>query len=304
MNGSAVVQLLDGDLAVHSGNITVQYDGVNPFTTSLPNVGGGSFDTSNFLVKLPLFIRVSNAYNIVGSISGVVPDPNSTQTDLVATGIKNSTGPDEYTFDVNVTGQFMHSPTALTPVTDMHLYWSSDETVSGQISEIPGLDAFGVYWNSGHIQYIASNLGIPPPGANYLVFVVDPTNRIAEADETNNVVAIPVVHAPVLDPTKSPVLSAIDEDAATPVGAVGTLVSSLVAFATPAGQIDNVTDEDVGALLGIAVTAADTSNGTWFYSIDAGATWADLGAVTDTSARLLAADANTRLYFQPNAKQN
>ena len=89
-----------------------------------------------------------------------------------------------------------------------------------------------------------------------------------------------------------------------PSGAVGTLVSSLVDLAVPAGQVDNVTDWNSGALVGIAVTAADTTNGTWFYSTNNGASWNALGAVAGNNARLLAADANTRLYFQPNANFN
>ena len=110
--------------------------------------------------------------------------------------------------------------------------------------------------------------------------------------------------APVLDINKSPALSAINEDAGAPSGVVGTLVSQLVDFASPAGQVDNVTDADAGALLGIAITAADTANGTWLYSTNNGASWNALGAVSDASARLLAADASTRLYFQPNADYN
>ena len=69
-------------------------------------------------------------------------------------------------------------------------------------------------------------------------------------------------NAPVLDSTKSPTLAAELEDAPAPVGSVGTLVSSLVDFASPAGQVDNVTDADSGASLGIAITAANTANGT------------------------------------------
>ncbi len=107
--------------------------------------------------------------------------------------------------------------------------------------------------------------------------------------------------APVLDNSKSPTLTAQNEDSGAPSGAVGTLVSSLVDFASPAGQVDNVTDVDSGALLGIAVTAADTSNGSWYYSTNNGTNWIALGAVASNNARLLAADANTRLYFQPNA---
>ncbi len=110
--------------------------------------------------------------------------------------------------------------------------------------------------------------------------------------------------APTLDNTRSPALSAQNEDAGAPVGAVGTPVSALVDFASPAGQLDNVSDPDAGALLGIAVTGADTSQGSWWYSINGGANWNALGAVSDANARLLAADANTRLYFQANANYN
>ena len=65
--------------------------------------------------------------------------------------------------------------------------------------------------------------------------------------------------------------------------------------------MDNVTDADSEAVLGIAVTAVDTANGAWFYSTDGGTNWNALGAVATNNARLLAADANTRIYFQPNA---
>ncbi|HVS22894.1 MAG TPA: cadherin-like domain-containing protein, partial [Gammaproteobacteria bacterium] len=104
----------------------------------------------------------------------------------------------------------------------------------------------------------------------------------------------------VLDVTKSPALGAINVGAGAPVGAVGTLVSSLVDLAVPSGQVDNVTDADSGAVLGIAVTAANSTNGTWWYSTNNGGNWLALGAVSDANARLLAADGATRLYFQPN----
>jgi hypothetical protein len=110
--------------------------------------------------------------------------------------------------------------------------------------------------------------------------------------------------APTLDPAKNPTLTAENEDSGAPSGAVGTLVSSLVDFATPAGQVDNVTDPDPGAQLGIAVTAADTSNGSWYYSTNNGTNWNALGAMANNNARLLAADSNTRLYFRPDADYN
>ncbi|MEZ6059076.1 MAG: hypothetical protein R3C19_01810 [Planctomycetaceae bacterium] len=65
------------------------------------------------------------------------------------------------------------------------------------------------------------------------------------------------------------------------------MISSLVDLATPSGQVDNVTDT-AGSYTGIAVTAADATNGSWWYSINNGATWAALGSVSSSNARLLA----------------
>ncbi|HYE87305.1 MAG TPA: hypothetical protein VEA16_13180, partial [Vicinamibacterales bacterium] len=120
---------------------------------------------------------------------------------------------------------------------------------------------------------------------------------------TTSVSVAAVNDAPTLDATKTPALAAVSEDATRGVGG-GTLVASLVDFASPAGDVDNATDPDTGAQLGIAITGAASTNGTWYYSTDGGTTWAALGAVSDSNARLLAADASTRLFFEPNANFN
>ncbi|WP_456794092.1 VCBS domain-containing protein [Bradyrhizobium sp. USDA 4506] len=106
--------------------------------------------------------------------------------------------------------------------------------------------------------------------------------------------------APVLDATKTPVLTSENQGAGAPVGAVGTLVSALINLNPPIGGLDNVTDADVGAVTGIALVGTDTSHGTWFFSTNNGGTWTAVGTVSSTSALLLSADANTRLYFQPS----
>ncbi len=145
-------------------------------------------------------------------------------------------------------------------------------------------------------------------GAIYSVTITvtdNGTNPTNLADfELFSITVAEVNIAPILDATKSPALNSVNEDAAAPSGAVGTLVSSLVDFAIPAGQVDNVTDTDTGALVGIAITGADTTNGVWFYTINGGTTWNPLGTPTSSSARLLAADGDNRLYFQPNTDFN
>ncbi|CAN7687633.1 calcium-binding protein [Variovorax sp. LjRoot84] len=102
----------------------------------------------------------------------------------------------------------------------------------------------------------------------------------------------------------TPVLASVNEDAGAPAGAVGTLVSSLVNLNPPAGGLDNVTDADNGAITGIALTGVNSANGTWWYSTNGGSDWTAVGAVSDTSALLLAADTNTRVYFQGGSNFN
>ena len=126
----------------------------------------------------------------------------------------------------------------------------------------------------------------------------------ASGNDTNNTLDLGFTNiAPVLDNTASPTLTAINEDAGAPGVGSGTLVSALVDLTPPAGQLDNVSDAD-SFVTGLALTAVDNSNGTWKYSLNGGTTWTAVGAVTDDNALLLAADSDTRLYFQPNANYN
>ncbi|MAE63926.1 MAG: hypothetical protein CMJ18_06600, partial [Phycisphaeraceae bacterium] len=82
-------------------------------------------------------------------------------------------------------------------------------------------------------------------------------------EETFAIAVTDVNDAPGLVDT-AVTLASVMEDAGAPSGAVGTLVSSIVDFAGGGGQ-NNVTDVDSGAVTGIAVTGADTANGTWHY---------------------------------------
>lgn len=93
-------------------------------------------------------------------------------------------------------------------------------------------------------------------------------------------------HAPVVDQSANPTLT---------VAGQGTSIQDLVGAA--------ISDPDPGALEGIAITGAVTTYGTFEYSLNGGQTWLPLGAVSPTSARLLAADAAGlhRLRYLPNS---
>lgn len=83
--------------------------------------------------------------------------------------------------------------------------------------------------------------------------------------------------APVLTPA-GPTLTAIS---ATDTANAGLTVAFIVGT--------SISDADVGALKGIAVTGAANENGTWQYSIDSGAHWANFGSYSSESALMLAA---------------
>ena len=95
--------------------------------------------------------------------------------------------------------------------------------------------------------------------------------------------------APVLDDSGSPALP--DVVAGSPPG-TGISVKTLLGTA--------VTDADLGALRGIAITGVDTAaaNGTWQYSLGLNK-WVAAGTVSPTAALLLPETA--RLRFIPAA---
>ncbi len=103
--------------------------------------------------------------------------------------------------------------------------------------------------------------------------------------------------APTLDASASLSLTAIDEDDSS---STGTLVSTLLA----SGGGAPIADADSRALAGIAVTAVDSNHGTWQYTVDSGATWANCNAVSASAAVLLASDTATSLRFLPGADWN
>lgn len=95
--------------------------------------------------------------------------------------------------------------------------------------------------------------------------------------------------SPMLDNSQPMTLSNINED---DVSSQGNTVAEII------GSVpgDAITDQDIGAVEGIAIIAAETLNGAWEYNIGGG--WITLGAVSETSATLL--DTSARLRFSPS----
>ena len=328
-NGSTTLTLSGTQAQINAALATLSYQGSLNFTgsdtlTVLSTDSLGATDSDTVAINVsavndaPAFSNLDGTPSFTEGGTAVVLDGNVTITDPELTAANNFNGatltlarngganPDDaLAFDgVNVTtsganvfvggvqvGTFTFTGGALTVNFGANATQARVNTLMQNIN----------YWNWSDA----------PPSSVQLAWTFSDGNSGAQgiggalqATGSTTVSITPVNDAPVLDTTKSPALTAINEDIGAPSGIVGILVSSLVDFASPSGQVDNVTDPDTGALLGLAVTAADTTNGTWFYSTNNGSIWTALGAVTNTTARLLAADATTRLYFQPNANYN
>ncbi len=151
---------------------------------------------------------------------------------------------------------------------------------------------------------VYSNTNDAPSAATRSVAFTATDGTLTSGAASRLISVTPVNDAPFLDSSRSPMLAAIIEDSSAPIGAVGTLVSALVDPTMPAGGLDNVSDPDSAAEYGIAIIAAANANGTWHYSTDSGRSWQPLGGVGPGAARLLAADSDTRVYFQPNPDWN
>ena len=247
--------------------------GANPYAGIVdPDTTSWSFTTAD--ATLPTLLSSSPADNATGVALGA---------DLVATfsePVQAGTG------NITIKRTSDDVAVATIDVTDTNqVSFASDTVTINPTADLASLTEYYVQIDARAITDL---------GANPYAGIVDPDTTswsFTTADATNT--------APVLIDTMV-TLADVAEDAGAPVGAVGTLLSSIADLTGGGGQ-NNITDPDSGALAGLAITAAQTTNGSWHFSTDGGTNWNALGAVANNNARLLSADANTRVYFQPTA---
>ncbi|MBL8451961.1 MAG: cadherin domain-containing protein, partial [Zoogloea sp.] len=180
------------------------------------------------------------------------------------------------------------------------------QTLTYSISGGNDAAQFSIGSSSGVLSFItAPNFEAPGDfdANNVYELIVQVSDGALSTTQAIAVTVSNVNEAPVLNAAPAVTLTPVAEDAGAPVGAVGTLVSALVDVAGGGGW-DNVSDPDAGASTGMAVIGADTASGTWYYTINGGSSWSALGTPSTASARLLAADTQTRVYFAPTSNFN
>ncbi len=159
------------------------------------------------------------------------------------------------------------------------------------------------------VQYYDSSDTPITSARSLTVSVTDSTTSTTRTLATPTITVVAANDSPILNDLAVS-LTTTTEDNGTPVGAVGTLVSAL----TGGGNVTdtdgaNAHDGSTPGLVGIAIEAADTTEGTWYYSTNGGTTWtafagSGLPAISSANALHLVADANTRIYFQPTPDWN
>ena len=277
-NGSALLTITTIDLG-HTGSGGVKSD-IDDITINVTSVNDAPV-LSNLEGSALTYAENQDATEITGTITVTDPDDATMEVGTIQLTSNYKNGQDVLSF-VNTA-----KITASWNVTTGELTLTR---VSGQT---PTLAEWQNALRSVKYQNTSDN---PSTSPRTLTFIVNDGEALSNA-VTRVINVTSENDAPVLDGTKNYTLTSITEDQDNNSG---NLVSSIIA----SGGGDPITDADDGALEGIAIVASfDNSHGTWEYTSD-GTTWLALGAVSGTSARLLYADANTRLRFNPTLSFN
>ena len=138
-----------------------------------------------------------------------------------------------------------------------------------------------------------NNTSQSPDTTDRLVEMTVSDNTLTSLPAIGTVLINAVNDAPVLDNSGDMSLPSINED---DVNSSGASVKAIIDSAQQHGE-DRITDVDRDALEGMAIIEATSGNGTWQYSVTAGATWLTFPAVSNTSAVLL--NEMSRIRFVP-----
>ena len=120
----------------------------------------------------------------------------------------------------------------------------------------------------------------------------------ADTNGFNDIYIIDRNDAPILNTSGNPALNPINENPAANPG------TSFFDFYSSFGKTDIFDPDYKDEKMGIAVTGADNTNGVWQYSLDAGTSWNNFGAVSDTSAILLKGPVDLESWVSNSADLN
>ncbi len=294
VDSDTVTITLSGVTANPTDTFTIGYSG-----TTLRDVAGNQVATfSNLSVINPL-VATATADTVTAQRSGGL-HYTTAGTDPTGNVLNNDTGSGTLTVAQAEAGSTIDTSAASVDPNTTSL--SGATTITGTYGTLViGADGSYKYTVNNASAAVKALTSAQSVNDTFSYQMVDGAGTTSNATLTVTVQGAADLPGPTLDASKSPAFTNEKlADNGVPTGAMGTLVSQLIDIG---GSLSNMTDSyPTGSPYGMAITATNTTtgNGTWYYTIDGGATWTNVGTVSNTSALLLNADANTRLYYVGN----
>lgn len=300
-SGSYTVTFSGGSLSapitktITVGTANVKLDAINgQGGTGGGGSGGGTGGTGGSVTNSAPVLDA----NYVATLTSIYQNNTTSVGNTVASIVGNSIT------DVNTTNQLGIAVTTASSTTGEWQYsinngstWSSLSAASSSASRllrmtdrirfVPNANFVG----SASFNYRAWDQTSGAAGGTASTTSVGGTTAFSSAIDSASISVIQNTtgnNAPVLNTSGTYQLPYVAANSTTPPA---VLVSTLVGV--------NITDVDANALEGIAITALDSTKGTWRYSLNGGANWYTLSTVSNTSAMLLRS--SDMLRFYPNS---
>ncbi|MFA5215393.1 DUF4347 domain-containing protein [Sulfuricurvum sp.] len=298
-------QTISGTLSANlvSGEIVqVSLDNGSTWTTATTSVGANTWSLAGQTLSgsNTLQVRVSDAAGNSGTAS--------TQAYVLDTTAPTiSSGVAAQAVNDNATNSPFSAMT-FTEANNVTVQITLDTAAKGSFTTLNGFTnaGGGVYTYTGTVANATTAIQglvftptanrVAPGSSETTTFTVLTTDAAGNSatDAATTVISASINDAPVLNAAASPSLNGLGINPSAPSNGSSTGSTLLSAL------VGGITDADSAAVKGIAITATDTTNGTLYYSTNAGTTWTAGGGVAANSALLLASDANTRLYYHSN----
>ncbi|MGN6233710.1 MAG: DUF4347 domain-containing protein [Trinickia sp.] len=304
---TTVGEVLD-NLAYSSTDTSTVSTGIRIGATLNDHNVTGAQGTGGNLTSSPVFATVNEVPG-AGSSSATFTEPNDSSPTAAAVGVDPTvTVSSTDTFSgatVQISGNYRQGEDVLvvTGTLPAGVTASFDSATGTMTLTGTNLSAATVQSALRAVSYYDNS---DTPSTTTRNVTISVTDDVTHATTTAAVSTLDVVAAndsPVLN-GPSPTATSIEDNGA-PSGQVGMLVSQLTGNGN-ATDTDgaNAHDGQVPGSVGVAITGADTSEGTWWYSTDNGANWTEfagqsLAAISANNALHLVGDGNTRIYFEP-----
>ncbi len=197
--GSGEVSDADGVLKRANGDGTVHYTSGQSYSEGTPysidSSGTVNISSLPFQAQVQWSDPVDDGFGTgttQGSWHGTVTPTDTTPLDLQITSLEIDERGEIYVAYA-MPGRVHTAPTHTTPIAQLRLYWAAGPTLVDRVlPELP-IASIPVYWNQLSGANAIKGIENVPAGATHIIASIDDESVIAEPNEANNAMAVPVV---------------------------------------------------------------------------------------------------------------